>query len=39
MDEMSVYLPGIILAYTTFFLAIVSPGPNILAVLGTSSTW
>lgn len=36
MDEISVYLPGIILAYTTFFLAIVSPGPNILAVLGTS---
>ena len=36
MDDVSVYLPGIILAYTTFFLAIVSPGPNVLAVLGTS---
>lgn len=36
MDEISVYLPGIILAYTTFFVAIASPGPNILAVLGTS---
>ena len=36
MGEISVYLPGIILAYTTFFVAIASPGPNILAVLGTS---
>ena len=36
MNEISLYLPGIILAYATFFLAIVSPGPNILAVLGTS---
>lgn len=33
---MSHYLPGIILAYTTFLVAIASPGPNILAVLGTS---
>src|SRR5437762_1540132 len=36
MGEISVYLPGIILAYTTFFIAIAIPGPNILAVLGTS---
>jgi amino acid exporter len=36
MDQISVYLPGIILAYTTFFVAIASPGPNILAILGTS---
>lgn len=36
MDEFAVYLPGIFLAYTTFFVAIASPGPNILAVLGTS---
>jgi amino acid exporter len=36
MHDVSIYLPGIILAYMTFFLAIVSPGPNILAVLGTS---
>jgi amino acid exporter len=36
MDVISVYLPGILLAYATFFVAIVSPGPNILAVLGTS---
>ena len=36
MDDISQYLPGIILAYTTFLVAIASPGPNILAVLGTS---
>src|SRR5260370_33533158 len=36
MGEIFVYLPGIILAYTTFFVSIASPGPNILAVLGTS---
>lgn len=36
MDQMSVYLPGIILAYTTFLLAIASPGPNVLAIIGTS---
>src|SRR5260370_38357587 len=29
-------MPGIILGYKTFFVAIASPGPNILAVLGTS---
>ncbi|MEM8794595.1 MAG: LysE family translocator [Pseudomonadota bacterium] len=36
MAEISPYLPGIMLAYTAFFLAIMSPGPNILAVIGTS---
>ena len=36
MDQISVYLPGIILAYSVFFVAIASPGPNILAVIGTS---
>ena len=36
MHEISIYLPGILLAYTAFFLAIMSPGPNILAVIGTS---
>lgn len=36
MDIISVYLPGIILAYSAFLLAIASPGPNILAVIGTS---
>ena len=36
MSEISVYLPGILLAYSAFFLAIASPGPNVLAVIGTS---
>ncbi len=36
MDQISVYLPGIILAYTAFLLSIMSPGPNILAIMGTS---
>jgi threonine/homoserine/homoserine lactone efflux protein len=36
MDQISIYLPGILLAYSVFFVAIVSPGPNILAVIGTS---
>ena len=30
------YLPGILLAYAAFLLAIASPGPNILAIIGTS---
>ena len=36
MDQLSPYLPGIILAYSAFLLSIMSPGPNILAVIGTS---
>ncbi len=36
MQDISLYLPGILLAYTAFLLAIASPGPNILAVIGTS---
>ena len=36
MDQLSIYLPGILLAYSVFFVAIASPGPNILAVIGTS---
>jgi len=36
MDNVSTYLPGIALAYSAFFLAIASPGPNVLAVIGTS---
>ncbi|MGF1476741.1 MAG: LysE family translocator [Geminicoccaceae bacterium] len=36
MDQIAIYLPGIILAYSAFFLSIMSPGPNILAILGTS---
>ncbi|WP_306146025.1 LysE family translocator [Roseibium sp. MMSF_3412] len=36
MDQLSSYLPGILLAYSAFLLGIISPGPNILAVMGTS---
>lgn len=36
MQDLSVFLPGILLAYSAFLLAIASPGPNILAVIGTS---
>lgn len=36
MDSISFYLPGIFLAYSAFLLSIASPGPNVLAVIGTS---
>ncbi len=36
MESLIPYLPGIGLAYTVFFVGIVSPGPNVLAVMGTS---
>ena len=36
MDQFSVYLAGIALAYSAFLLSIMSPGPNVLAILGTS---
>ncbi len=36
MHDVSIYMPGILLAYSAFLLAIASPGPNILAVMGTS---
>lgn len=36
MQDFTHYLPGIFLAYSAFLLAIASPGPNILAVIGTS---
>lgn len=36
MDQVSIYLPGIMLAYAAFLLSIMSPGPNILAIMGTS---
>jgi len=38
MESIALYLPGILLAYSAFFLAIASPGPNILAIMGTSMT-
>jgi threonine/homoserine/homoserine lactone efflux protein len=36
MDVSSTYLPGIALAYSAFLLSIMSPGPNVLAIMGTS---
>lgn len=36
MDQIALYLPGIILAYSAFLISIMSPGPNVLAVIGTS---
>lgn len=36
MEDIALYLPGILLAYAAFLLAISSPGPNVLAVIGTS---
>lgn len=36
MQDVALYFPGILLAYSAFLLAIASPGPNILAVIGTS---
>ena len=36
MTELTIYLPGILLAYSAFLLSILSPGPNVLAILGTS---
>jgi amino acid exporter len=36
MADVSPYISGILLAYTAFLLAIASPGPNVLAVIGVS---
>jgi threonine/homoserine/homoserine lactone efflux protein len=36
MSELNLYLPGILLAYAACLLGLASPGPNVLAVLGTS---
>lgn len=36
MNAVAQYLPGILLSYAAFLLAIASPGPNIMAVMGTS---
>lgn len=35
-EEFATYLPGILLSYSVFLLSILSPGPNILAIMGTS---
>ncbi|MEO1701881.1 MAG: LysE family translocator [Pseudomonadota bacterium] len=36
MSEIQNFLPGILLAYGAFLVGIASPGPNVLAVMGTS---
>jgi amino acid exporter len=36
VNQVSAHLPGILLAYSAFLLSIMSPGPNVLAILGTS---
>ncbi|WP_166418142.1 LysE family translocator [Cochlodiniinecator piscidefendens] len=36
MDSISPYVAGIFLSYGAFLIAIASPGPNVLAVIGTS---
>ncbi len=36
MEYISPYLAGILLSYGAFLMAIASPGPNVLAVIGTS---
>ena len=36
MELFLAYLPGVVLAHTAVLLALMSPGPNILAVIGTS---
>lgn len=36
IDHIAIYLPGILLAYSVFLVSILSPGPNILAIMGTS---
>ncbi len=36
MDQFLIHLPGILLAYSIFLIGVASPGPNILAIIGTS---
>jgi len=36
MNELAQYLPGILLSYVAFTLAILVPGPNMLAVMSAS---
>lgn len=36
MDQIQTYLPGILLAYSIFLVGVSSPGPNVLAIIGTS---
>jgi threonine/homoserine/homoserine lactone efflux protein len=36
VDQIQIYLPGILLAYSIFLVGVSSPGPNVLAIIGTS---
>ena len=36
MEALYPYLPGFVLAYSVFALAMCSPGPNVLTIMGTS---
>jgi threonine/homoserine/homoserine lactone efflux protein len=36
MEQLSEFLPGILLAYGVVFIGILSPGPNVMAVIGTA---
>lgn len=36
MTDLATYLPGILMAYAAFLLGLASPGPNVLAVIGTA---
>lgn len=36
MSDLSTYIHGIAIAYTVALLGLMSPGPNILCVIGTS---
>ena len=36
MAQLALFLPGILLAYSVFLIGMASPGPNILAIIGTS---
>ncbi|MEL7184748.1 MAG: LysE family transporter, partial [Pseudomonadota bacterium] len=36
MEQFTLYLPGILLSFGAFLMAIASPGPNVMAVIGTS---
>lgn len=36
MEQFAYYLPGILLAFGAFSLGMMSPGPNIMSVIGTS---
>ncbi|WP_422375185.1 LysE family translocator [Roseibium sp.] len=36
MNTITPYLPGLLLVYSAFLLAVLSPGPSVLAIMGTA---